>query len=58
MVKASHTLCGEFPEETARLIMGHFDGSLKNVWEPTVYGDYQFHEDEKPPKKYVPLVKK
>jgi pimeloyl-ACP methyl ester carboxylesterase len=45
MKKGSHNFPLEFPEETARCIIGHFDGSIKNNWDPTVYGDYQWHDD-------------
>lgn len=36
-------------------MVGFFDGSLTNVWDPTPLGDYQFHgEDPKNKKGYVP----
>merc|ERR1719350_57856 len=34
----THVFPMEFPEETARMMLGHFDGSIQGRWEPTVLG--------------------
>lgn len=43
--KGTHAFCVEYPEETAESIIGHFEGTL-DTWEPTIYGDYQWHDDK------------
>lgn len=38
--KGTHAFCIEYPEQTAESIIGHFEGTIADKWEPTIFGDY------------------
>lgn len=40
MPKGDHVFPASNPQGTAEKIIGHFDGTIVDVWEPTIYGDY------------------
>ena len=36
----THCFPQEFPEETAKIMIGHFSGDINGVWQPTIYGEH------------------